>query len=63
MFSKEKTIVAYTVEKCKLCGMEAKRKFKEGDFLFATTSKCNSCDGLLNTEKIFGETLNNISTS
>ncbi|MCI4433639.1 MAG: hypothetical protein JHC41_08615 [Nitrosopumilus sp.] len=57
MFSKEKTVVAYTVEKCKLCCMEAKRKFKEGDFLFAETSKCNSCNGVLSIEKIFGESI------
>jgi hypothetical protein len=57
MFSKEKTIVAYTVEKCNLCGLETKRKFKEGDFLFGGTSKCNSCDGLLAIEKIFGESI------
>ena len=55
MFSKEKTIVAYTVEKCKMCDLETKRKFKEGDFLFAETSKCNSCDGIIVIEKIFGE--------
>jgi hypothetical protein len=63
MFSKEKTVVACTVEKCRLCGMETKRKFQEGDFLFTETSKCNSCNGILIIEKIFGETLNNISTS
>jgi len=57
MFSKEKTIVAYTVEKCKLCGLETKRKFKEGDYLFSETSKRNSCDGLLAIEKIFGESI------
>jgi hypothetical protein len=33
MFSKEKTIHAYTVEKCNQCNLERKRKFKEGDFL------------------------------
>jgi hypothetical protein len=37
--------------------VEAKRKFKEGDFLFAETSKCNSCDGILHIEKIFGESI------
>jgi len=57
MFSKEKTIVAYTIEKCNLCGLETKRKFKEGDFLFTETSKCNSCTGLLAIEKIFGESI------
>ena len=59
IFSKEKTIVAYTVEKCKLCSMERKRKFKEGDFLYFETEKCNSCDGMMRIEKIFGETIEN----
>ena len=31
MFSKEKIIVEYTVEKCKSCNLERKRKFKEGE--------------------------------
>ncbi|MFB5605221.1 MAG: hypothetical protein ACE5R5_05165 [Nitrosarchaeum sp.] len=57
MRSKEKPIFAYTVEKCPKCNLERKRKFKEGDFLFATTSKCDSCDGIYLIEKIFGETI------
>ena len=57
MFSKEKTIYAYTVEKCNQCNLESKRKFKEGDFLFAQTSKCDSCNGMNVIEKIFGETI------
>ncbi len=57
IFSKEKIIIAYTIEKCKLCKMERKRKFKEGDFLYSETQKCNSCDGLMRIEKIFGETI------
>ncbi len=57
MFSKEKITTAYTIEKCKKCGMLRKRKFTEGDVLFAESSKCNSCDGMSNIEKIFGETL------
>ena len=55
MFSKEKIITAYTIEKCKKCGMLRKRKFTEGDVLFAESSKCNSCDGMSSIEKIFGE--------
>ena len=35
MFSKKKITLAYTVEKCKKCGMQRKRKFVEGDILFA----------------------------
>ena len=57
MFSKEKIIVAYTAEKCKSCNLERKRKFKEGDFLFSESSKCDSCGGLMQIEKIFGESL------
>jgi len=57
MFSKEKTILAYTVDKCKKCNLERKRKFQVGDFLFTETSKCDSCDGIAVIEKIFGETI------
>lgn len=57
MFSKEKIIVAYTMEKCQKCGMKKKRKFSEGDVLFAEVSKCDSCDGTTVIDKIFGETL------
>jgi hypothetical protein len=55
MFSKEEIIIAYTIEKCKSCEMERKRKFKEGDYLYAETSKCDSCEGSMQIEKIFGE--------
>ena len=55
MFSKEKTILAYTVEKCIQCNLERKRIFKVGDFLFTEISKCDSCDGITVIEKIFGE--------
>ncbi len=57
MFSKEEIIIAYTIEKCKSCEMERKRKFTEGDYLFAETSKCNSCEGAMQIEKIFGESI------
>ena len=57
MFSKEKITIAYTVEKCKECGMKKKRKFADGDVLFSESSKCNSCDGTTVIEKIFGETI------
>ncbi len=55
IFSKKKILVAYTVEQCTKCKMLTKRKFDEGDVLFATISKCSSCDGLIQIEKIFGE--------
>jgi hypothetical protein len=57
MFSKEEIIIAYTIEKCKSCEMERKRKFKNGDYLFAETSKCDSCEGSMQIEKIFGESI------
>ena len=57
IFSKEKITIAYTVEKCRSCKMERKRKFKEGDLLFSETGKCNSCEGIMSIEKIFGETI------
>lgn len=57
MFSKEKILFAYTVEKCNQCNLERKRKFKEGDFLFAETSKCDYCSGMAVIEKIFSETI------
>jgi len=55
IFSKEKITIAYTVEQCTKCGMLTKRKFIDGDMLFAESSKCNSCDGLTSIEKIFAE--------
>jgi len=57
MFSKKKIVIAYTVEKCKKCGMMRKRKFTEGDVLFTESSNCASCDGMTSVEKIFGETI------
>lgn len=57
MFSKEKITIAYTVEKCGKCGMQKKRKFSTGDVLFSEVSKCDSCDGIVTIDKIFGETV------
>lgn len=57
MFSKKKIILDYTVEKCSKCGMQRKRKFSDGDVLFAESSKCDSCGEMCFIEKIFGETL------
>ncbi len=57
MFSKEEIIIAYTIEKCKSCEMERKRKFAEGDYLFSETTKCNSCEGIMQIEKIFGASI------
>jgi hypothetical protein len=37
--------------------MQRKRKFVNGDVLFAESSKCTSCDGMASIEKIFGEIL------
>lgn len=57
IFSKKKTTLGFTVEKCSKCGMQRKRKFSAGDVLFAEGSQCDSCDGMSFIEKIFGETL------
>ena len=57
IFSKKKIIIAYTIEKCSKCGMQRKREFIYGDYLFSESSKCNSCDGMTKIEKIFGEEL------
>ncbi len=57
IFSKKKIIIAYTIEKCSKCGMQRKREFIDGDYLFSESSKCNSCDGTTIIEKIFGEEL------
>ena len=55
IFSKKKITIEYTVEQCTKCKMLTKRKFREGDVLFAEMSKCVSCNGLVQIEKIFGE--------
>ncbi|NQV40550.1 MAG: hypothetical protein HQ505_08515 [Nitrosopumilus sp.] len=57
IFSKKKTTAEYSVEQCAKCGTSTKRKFRDGDVLFAEISKCTSCDGLTMIEKIFGETI------
>jgi hypothetical protein len=57
IFSKEKTILAYTIEKCPKCKKLHKRDFSEGDILFTISSKCTFCDGVTIIEKIFGEIL------
>jgi hypothetical protein len=57
IFSKKKTTTEYSVEQCTQCGTLTKRKFHDGDVLFAEISKCTSCDGLTRIEKIFGETV------
>jgi len=57
MFSKEKNIITYSVEKCTQCNLEIKRKFKDGDFVFSEISKCTSCGGLSVIDKIFGESI------
>ena len=57
MFSKKKITTAYTLEKCKKCERQKKRKFTVGDVLFAELSKCTSCGEMTRIEKIFGETV------
>ena len=57
MFEKKKITTCYTVEKCTSCNKESKRKFKEGDFVFAKSGSCSSCEGQTQIEEIFGETI------
>jgi hypothetical protein len=51
---KEKQIIAYATEKCPSCKKESKRKFKDGDVLFAQGAECASCKVPMNIAKIFG---------
>ena len=55
IFSKEETILAYTVERCPKCKKLNRRDFSEGDVLFTPASKCSFCDGITVIEKIYGE--------
>jgi hypothetical protein len=57
IFSKEKTILAYTVEKCTKCEKLNKRDFVMGDVLFTNSSKCSFCGEVTIIEKIFGHVL------
>jgi hypothetical protein len=57
IFSKEKTILAYTVEKCTKCEKLHKRDFIAGDILFTNSSNCSFCGEVTLIEKIFGEVL------
>jgi hypothetical protein len=52
---KEKQLVAYTTERCPSCKKESKRKFKEGDCLFAESVQCDACKIPMSIVKIFGE--------
>ena len=54
---KEKTIIAYTIEKCTSCHKENKRKFKEGDCLFTQGLPCDSCKSETSISKIFGQAI------
>ena len=57
IFSKKKITLEYSLKQCQKCHAIKKRKFVNGDVLFAESSKCSSCDGIMCIEKIFGETL------
>jgi hypothetical protein len=53
---KKEIIDPYTLENCNSCKAISKRKFTEGDYVFKTTNKCNSCNnGQMMIAKIFGE--------
>ena len=55
IFSKEETMLAYTVERCPKCNKLRRRDFSEGDVLFMPSSDCSFCDGITVIEKIYGE--------
>ncbi len=56
MFSKkEKQVIAYSLEKCHTCNNESKRKFRDGDTLFAESSQCDKCKAPMSIAKIFSE--------
>ena len=57
IFPKKKITTECTVEQCTKCDTLTKRKFNNGDVLFAEISKCTSCDGITRIEKIFVETI------
>ena len=57
MFEKKKITNQITIEFCKECKKEIKRKFKEGDALFTQSTNCPSCNGIMLVEKIFTETI------
>jgi len=52
---KEKTILAFSVEKCTNCNKEKRREFQEGDMLFAAGSRCIACSSPTSISKIFGQ--------
>lgn len=54
---KEKPVEAITLEKCTSCGKVEKRKFKDGDVVFAELSECTSCKNRMRIEMIFGQTI------
>jgi hypothetical protein len=56
---KDEVLHPYTIEQCADCKNMAKRKFKEGDFVFKISTKCYSCKtGQMMITKIFGEASN-----
>ena len=59
IFRKKKEILdPYSIEQCIGCNKTAKRKFKEGDYIFKTLEKCTSCgNGQIMISKIFGESI------
>ena len=48
----------YTVAACRVCGMTSKRRFTDGDFVFANAAEgCASCGGAMMICCIFSEVL------
>lgn len=55
IFSKKKITTDYTIEYCRFCQKENRRKFKIGDMLFLESGQCNTCQKKMIIEKIYGE--------
>jgi len=55
IFQKKEITVAYAAERCDSCQKTHRRRFREGDILFAKAGPCG-CGGEFRIEMIFGET-------
>ena len=52
--SKNKIFTCYTSTEYNSCKIIKKRKFTDGDIVFATAENCSECDGKMVITKIFG---------
>ena len=55
---RHKTLIGYTILICTGCGAHQKRKFVDGDVIFAdAVDACSLCNGTVRIEQIFGDAL------